>query len=424
MKILQIEGTGCNLEGIAKSDGKIYFVPYALCGESVEVISSKQSSKFETVSKFQLLQKSHQRTEPKCKYYGCCGGCQIQHTNYKNELLLKQNLVKNNLKKFKIETDVKETVYCENQYNYRNKVTFFVSDGKLCLKDVNNQNIQIDRCEIIDENINKILPIIDEYLLSIKILNIFIKSVIIRYINNKYLILFVISKKLNFDFLIKILTKNKINFGLFYSINNKNNSNIPSSDYSLVQGIEDIEITENNIKYKINPYSFLQVNNSVKSKLYESVLNNISPNEVVADCYSGSGLLSAQICQKANWVYAIEIDKLASGICSQLAKVNKLKNLISINGDCSVEVPNLCKKEEISTIVLDPPRKGCERVVLESIINQNSVKKLIYISCNSATLGRDLQIILENSDFKIQSITPFDMFPKTANIETLVVLSK
>lgn len=424
MKKIELFATGCNLEGIAKDDGKIIFVPYAINGEVIDIKSSINNSKFETVTDFNLIEKSQYRCKPKCKYYGKCGGCQSQHIEYDYEKILKQEMVKNNLKKFKIDTKVSETVPSDSDYNYRNKITLSVDGENLCLKDINNKNIPIDRCEIVDENINKLFPIIKSYLINLKILSSFIKSVIIRYINDKYLILFVITKKINFDFLIKNLIKNKIDFGLFYSINSKNNSNIPTTDFYNEYGIDSIPVIENNIAYSVNPYSFLQVNNAVKTKLYAKVLNCLDTDEVVADCYSGSGLLSAQICKKAKQVYAIEIDKLASEISNKIAKMNNLKNLKSINGDCKNEVPKLCKNIKIDTVILDPPRKGCEKTVLETIIKQPNLKKIIYISCNSATLGRDLQIILQNSNFNIASVTPFDMFSKTANIETLVVLKK
>ena len=149
---------------------------------------------------------------------------------------------------------------------------------------------------------------------------------------------------------------------------------------------------------------------------------------VVVDAYSGAGLLSAIISKNAKYVYGIEIVEKATENANKLASDNQITNMTNINGDCANELPILVEKltsqnENNLAVVLDPPRKGCDERVLESI-KQVLPQKIIYVSCNSATLSRDLKMLLSGENYQIESITPFDMFPQTCHVETMAVLTK
>jgi len=199
-----------------------------------------------------------------------------------------------------------------------------------------------------------------------------------------------------------------------------------SDNFKLLYGEPVQSLTDFGIMYEISPYSFMQVNRDMQNIIYQEILDNIDKNAVVIDAYSGAGVLSAVISKKCEKVYGIEIVKDATKNANKLVELNKIENLKNINGDCSVELPKLVNKlkaqgEQNINIILDPPRKGVSKEVIQAIIKCQT-NKIIYLSCNPATLARDLKDLAPN--FKIKSIQPFDMFPQTRHIETLVVLEQ
>ena len=175
------------------------------------------------------------------------------------------------------------------------------------------------------------------------------------------------------------------------------------------------------IAYQVNNRSFLQVNNEVKNKIYSKIISEINYAKNVCDAYSGAGLLSAIVAKNAENVYGIEIIPEANINAEELKKQNGLKNLTNICGDCSKVLPTLAKqlKSDFS-LILDPPRKGVDKVVCDAII-ASEPKQIIYLSCNPATLARDLNLLKDK--YEIEFVQPYDMFPQTANIETLVKLN-
>ena len=181
------------------------------------------------------------------------------------------------------------------------------------------------------------------------------------------------------------------------------------------------------MKNKINNQSFLQVNDDVKKMMYQKIFEEIE-NETVIDAYSGAGLLSAMISKHAKEVFGIEIVKEATILADNLKKLNNINNLVNINGDCSIELPKLISKltdEQIKnlSVVLDPPRKGCDKKVIDAIL-EVLPNKIIYMSCDPSTLSRDLNLLLSTKDYNIKYIQPYDMFPQTKHIETIAVLIK
>ena len=162
----------------------------------------------------------------------------------------------------------------------------------------------------------------------------------------------------------------------------------------------------------------MQVNNNIKHKMYDAVLSEIGGG-VVVDAYSGAGLLSAILSKQAKQVYGIEIVDDAVKSADELVKANDIKNLKNICGDTAIELPKLANKLDKYTLVLDPPRKGCDGKVLETIL-KSIPDKIVYISCNPSTLARDLSIL--KGKYDIVSITPYDMFPQTCHVETLAIL--
>ena len=430
--IVKIEDFGSNGEGIAKIDGFTVFVPFAIVGEEVEIVIILIKSTFAIGKVLNIIKSSPNRVEPKCPYFKKCGGCQLQHMNYLLQLDYKRNFVQNCMNKYySNDANVENCVPSVNVYNYRNKFAFPVQkiDGKICvgMYRINSHDfIKIDDCAIQTDCKNAIDAFVDwanEY--NVEVYNESekqgVRHIIARIYNNDLLFVVVSTKKMQkFDKLYEKLSKNYNIVGLINNINTKNNNVIIGDKDYVVYGENKLSICENGINYTINSHSFMQVNNEIKTKLYDAILNNIQKDDIVIDAYSGAGVLSAMMAKKCQKVYGIEIVKEAVDDANMLKRNNNLRNLENLCADCAVAVPEIVNKSNANVIVLDPPRKGCDKNVAQTV-NNSGANKIIYVSCNPATLARDLNYL---NNYEIVCVTPYDMFPQTANVETLVILNK
>ena len=435
---LTIQNYGCNAEGVAVFDGQVVFVPYSLIGEQIDVTIIKQTSKTNLAKIDNIITESDKRITPLCPYFSKCGGCQLQHTAYPNALKIKTAIVQNAITKIgKIPFEISNCVECENQYHYRNKMAMPINPKtkKLGMYRPDSHNIvDIDTCPLQKEKNNKLIHVFNNYLENTTN-TIFddstkkglLKSIVARELNDKFLVTVVINgKKLNdADMLWNMLCKNFENVGLSLNINQLCNNVILTEQFVQLYGVDKISLNEFGIDYQIDNQSFLQVNDEIKHKIYTKIFDEVK-DDVVIDAYSGAGLLSAMIAKHAKKVYGIEIVKPATQSADKLKMQNKIENLTNINGDCAVELPQLLNKlspNENFTIILDPPRKGCDKKVVEAIINAKP-NKIIYLSCDPSTLARDLNLIYQTGIYNIKSIQPYDMFPQTKHVETLAILTK
>lgn len=437
---VKINNYGCNGEGVAIFNNQVVFLPYTLINEQVTATIINDKSKFAIGKPVDIQNTNEYRTTPPCPYFTKCGGCQLQHCSYSHSLLIKQNVVQDAISNIgKINFNVSPVIPSNLIYNYRNKLAMPINPKtkKLGMFRTNSHNIvDIEHCLLQKEQINKLIKVFNKYLQNTKT-SIYndqtktgvLKHLVAREINNALLITVVINANDLKDKkdLVDLLKQNFDNFGLSININKLNNNVILTNDFKNVYGLEYIDITENDINYSINNQSFLQVNDYIKNQIYSQVFNQIKDG-VVVDAYSGAGLLSAMLSKHAKKVYGIEIVKPATKSANQLKQNNKIQNLININGDCAKELPLLLDtlssedKQNLS-IVLDPPRKGCDKTVLQSILQTNP-QKIIYISCNPSTLARDLNTLTQDNKYIIQLIQPYDMFPQTKHVETLAVLTR
>ena len=422
MKIIDL---GINGEGVGKEDGKVFFVKNALPEEDVEIEVLKENKNFSFAKATKIKTKSPDRVDPLCPYFGICGGCQLQHLAYEKQLEFKRGLVKNTLKKVgEIETDVDLTIPSDEIYFYRNKSVFpFYVDAKVLsigmFEESSHNLVDITECKIAKQGINKILKISREYFKSNK--NFALKYLVVREINNKFLITIVASKNIKLEAYAAKLKENNIDFSLNLNVNKVDDS-ILSNNYINIYGENLIRLNEFDLKTSVNSASFMQVNDSIKQRLYIFVLNEIDKNSNVVDAYCGAGLLSGMIAQKSKYVYGVEISKDAIQRANKLIEDNNIKNATFICGDCKDEIPKLLKNiEDDFTIILDPPRAGCNQLVLNSVIDTKP-SKIIYVSCNPITLAKDLKILTK--EYQIKKVQPFDMFPQTSNVETVVILQK
>lgn len=425
----EIERYGTNGEGIALRDGKIVFIPKALCGESVEADLIKENKNF-CIAKLNCVNsESKNRIKPVCPYYLDCGGCDLLHANYTEQLEIKKQIVKNNLSKFAgYNGEIKDVFPSDKVYCYRNHITFAVSQkGALgFFKNSTHEVIPVKYCYLADDVINKCIDIFNTYFFDNHLFGYNyktgkgkVKQVDIKFLNNQLLITIVATTNClpNVEQLFVRLNLLKVKYGVYISVNCANNTLI-YGNLKHIYGIKTINSTENGVESFVSSFSFLQVNNYIKTQIYNEICDNVC-GDVILDAYAGRGVLSAMLSKKAKKVYAIEIVEDACMDAQKMLAYNKIDNVEYICDDVEHAVTNL--KEKIDSIILDPPRKGVSRNALESIVNLDS-KKLVYLSCSSDTLGRDLKILMNN--YKVVLVQPYDMFPNTANIETLVVMEK
>lgn len=413
--LVEIKNLGMNAEGVANIDGKILFIPNCLTGEKVECNIVKDFGNYAQCEIKNIVQKSPNRTTIACPYYFSCGGCSLQHMNYSEQLSFKQNLVKNTIKKIaNIDCSVNQTVGCEKPFNYRNKISLSVANSKIGFKSkASDQVVDVDFCLLADEQINKTIKVIKEYLANNKIPS--AKNIVIRHLEGQTLIAIVCYKNEDLNNLNAFISQHINNYGLFLVLNNRKDSVVLTNKIKHVGGLKNISLT-NPLNLCLRLDSFYQTNSIIQNKLYQHILDQISNQDVVVNGYSGAGVLSALVAKKAKNVFGIEINKTAHCDAENLKKCNKISNLTNICGDF---FKNYKKLEHFNTVILDPSKKGCGKAVMQQIKN---VDKIIYVSCNPIALAKDLREIL--STFKIESVQPFDMFPNTVSVETCVVLKR
>ena len=432
-----IDRLGINGEGIAAKNGKVIFIPYALPGEKVKVHIINDKNSFLIGKIVQIYNQSEDRCDAKCPYYQKCGGCDIQHIKYEKQLDLKRKIVEDTIKKIaKIDCKVNDVIASENQFRYRNKFAFPVQDDggqiKIGMYQKNSHRvICIDDCLLQSENTKLILKLFSEYMTENKISAYnetthkgIIKHIVVRENPSGFILTVVVTDKNfnNFGPLIFKLKNHFNNFGIVKNVNKLGNNVIFGNIDENIYGVNELEFNEFKVKYAVDNRSFLQVNNEVKNKIYSKIIEVVGNENYVIDAYSGAGLLSSILAKNCGNVYGVEIVKEATENANKLKKLNNLNNLTNINGDCAVIIPELIKKQNNDfTVVIDPPRKGIDKSVLDAL-TLALPSKIVYLSCNPATLARDLLTLKDY--YNINFIQPYDMFPQTANVETLVSLSK
>ena len=405
---IDINDYGYDCEGVGRrEDGKVCFVPYTIKGERVLAKEIEEEKSFVRCKCEEVKKKSDKRVKPLCPYFEVCGGCNLQHVCYDEELLIKKEVLSKQLCKAGYKGEIK-VERSENEYFYRNKIKLFRAEKGLGLKKpASNEVVVIEDCVIAEKDLGRAIKGVQTFVRAQNLLG-QLKEVTLKCQGDDVLVWFNFEKdvKVSFQGLQIMLGYGS---GIFVSVGN----DIPHK----VLGAENLTFKENGIDAKMKVNSFRQVNTPVADKLYDLVLKNIKVGDVV-NAYSGAGLLTGMIAKK-NRCYGIEIGVAEHNDAERLKRDNSLGKMFNFLGDVGRVLPKVLSKN-IKTVVLDPPRKGCDKRVCE-ILDNSGVERIIYISCDSATLTRDLQRL---KNYKISSATLFDMFPKTSNMETLVVLDK
>lgn len=439
----EIIDSGMNFEGIAKSEGKTVFIPGAIISEKVNAKIIKDTSSYSVAKLDNVVKRSTYRVEPICKSFPKCGGCSSLHIDYDFQLLLKNKMVENCLNKQKVKYGkLNSTIGMGMPYYYRNKVQYPV-------RNINGENkigFYLNRSHQIIENEccfiqNLVIDMLAKSVFDVLINLGFsgydeirkegqIKHILIRrgYHTGKIMLVIIVSaddvaKDKRFEKMTKtILEKNSNISSIFINVNNTDTNEILGDSLYKIYGDQYICDYIGTYKYFISPKSFFQVNTLQAEVLYYTLKENLNlnGNETLFDLYSGVGSIGIFLSDKVNRIFGIEIEKEAVLMANLNIKENNIKNAEYIAGsveDKIVEFKN--RKIKPDVIVVDPPRKGLDEKSIEYIIGFKP-EKIGYVSCNPATMARDLKL-LENY-YEIISITPVDMFPNTSHVECVCVL--
>ena len=440
--IVEIIDNGFEGEGIAKINDFTIFIPGAIKGEKVKILIVKLLSSYAFGKILEILKKSENRIEPDCKTYKRCGGCNLRHIKYQETLKLKQNAVQSLVDKtLKNKIKVKETVGMENPYYYRNKVQYPVGidkNGKPQIGVFANRSheiIPIEKCFIQNEKSEEIAKYIFELWNenNYTIYNEETRKGLLRHIviktgikTNQYMCILVVNGQ-GFDnekeFASEIANKYKEITSIIVNSNMKNTNVILGLENRTIFGKGYIEDKLGEYIFKISPLSFYQVNPIQAEKLYNLGIEkaNITKDDVVFDLYCGIGTISLFMSKYAKKVYGIEIVEEAIKVAKENSKINNVDNIEFIAGDVEKALSNIIYDRKIipDIVMVDPPRRGLDNTSVNNILKIKS-KRLVYISCNPATLARDLAKLEEV--YEVKEIIPLDMFPFTSHVECVATL--
>ena len=446
---VMIEDIGTDGEGIGKIDGFTLFIKDAVLGDEVEAKIMKAKKNYAYARLEKVLSPSPFRVEPKCQFHKQCGGCQIQAMDYAKQLEFKHNKVRNNLIRIGgldaeyVDCIMEEPVGMEIPFYYRNKAQFPFGKSK---EGKTITGFYAGRTHSIIENTDCALGVAENKIILEKILKYMeeekaapyeeethkglLRHVLIRkgFATGQLMVCFVINgKKLpSEDKLIKSLLEVEGMTSISVSINTQKTNVIMGKEIRLLYGKEQIEDEIDGITFKISPLSFYQVNPVQTERIYSQALKyaDLNGDEIVWDLYCGIGTISLFLARKAKHVYGVEIVPQAIDDAKENAARNGIENVNFYVGKAEEVLPEKYEKEGIfaDVIVVDPPRKGCDEDCLSTMV-QMQPKRIVYVSCDSATLARDVKYLGEQG-YKLKKARIFDNFSQSVHVETVVLLSR
>lgn len=444
-----IEDMGTDGEGIGKINGYTLFVKDAVIGDSIEAKIMKAKKNYAYAKLEKVLVPSPFRMKPKCAFYRQCGGCQIQALSYEKQLEFKQNKVKNNLIRIGgmdpkyLDVIMEEPVGMEEPFFYRNKAQFPFGknkEGKTITGFYAGRThsiIENTDCALGAEENQKILEIILRYMEEYQVEPYvetehkgLVRHVLIRkgFSTGQLMVCLVINgnRLPKEEELVKALCTIENMTSISLSRNQEKTNVIMGQDIRLLYGSPRIEDQIGGITFKISPLSFYQVNPIQTERIYSRALDyaGLTGEETVWDLYCGIGTISLFMAKKAKKVYGVEIIPQAIEDAKENAVQNGIENVSFYVGKAEEVLPEKYETEGIyaDVIVVDPPRKGCEEACLSTMVQMNP-KRIVYVSCDSATLARDVKYLRENG-YELRKAGIFDNFPQTTHVETVVLLQR
>lgn len=442
--IVNVIDNGFDGEGIAKINDFTIFIKGAIKGEKVKILVVKVLSSYAYGKIIEILEKSEYRTDEDCTTYKRCGGCSLRHINYKETLKIKQNAVQSLVNKtLKNQIEVEPTLGMENPFHYRNKLQYPVGvnrDGVPVMGVFANRTheiIPIKKCliqnELAEQVAKEVFTFIKENNISVyneKTGKGLIRHIIVKIgVKTNELMCIIVINGNNIPKekeLVKVITSKFNNVkSIIKNINTKNTNVILGNQNISLYGNGYIQDKLGKYLFNISPMSFYQVNPVQAEKLYNLGIEGakLSKDDVVFDLYCGIGTISLFMADYVKKVYGVEIVAEAIDMAKENAKLNNVNNTEFIAGDVEKVLDGLINIQKVipDVIMVDPPRRGLDNTSINNILKIKP-QRLIYISCNPATLVRDLAKL--EDIYEIQSIKPVDMFPFTSHVETVALLVK
>lgn len=440
--IVKIVDNGIGGEGIAKIENFSVFIPGVIKGEKVKIKILKVLSSYSFGKVIEILEKSADRVVPDCSTYLRCGGCNLRHCKYEKTIEMKKKSVENTLTKAIGKTiSVDEVLKMDEPYYYRNKLQYPIGLDKEnnpvmgVYAERSHLIIPTNDCKIQDKLCQKVANFIFEFIKQNKIqvynentLKGSIRHIIIRIgkRTNEVMVTIVTNTKefpKEKELVNSLISEFKEIKTIAKNINSQNTNVILGNQTEIIYGEGYIEDYLENKKFKISPMSFYQVNPIQTEKLYSKAVEyaKLSGNETIFDLYCGIGTIGIFASDKVKKIYGIETIPEAIEDAKENARINNIENSEFYSGDVERVLPELIKNKKLfaDVIFVDPPRKGCDKKAINTIL-QVAPKRIVYVSCNPATLGRDIKLLEEKYDLKKLAIC--DMFCFTYHIESIALL--
>jgi len=411
--------------GVAKIDGLVIFVHGALKGEKItaKILSVKKGYGFAKVEEVLVLSK--ERVTPLCKFFPKCGGCGLQHMSYKEELDFKKGLIKG----------ASEIVPSLAEYHYRNKCALPVRKGKSgeiligFFRKKSHEVVDINECVLQNNPIRELVAGLKSWMQENNILPYSeeshtgdIRQITLRVLENQTIVTLVGTKKnlhvLSFAKVLQNIYGE--NFALYYNYHPDKSNVIYGKDFVFVAG-NDKAVVIDGLAMSVHPAGFFQVNDSVREKMFAYVKSLVAETKAktVIEAYAGQGVLACKLSKSVDKAIAIEICAESITAGKEMAKQNGITNIEYILGDCGQKLGKVLERVEQPVLIVDPPRSGLCTKTLKAI-KDSLPPFVLYISCNPNTLTRDLNELLPY--YNLTHKKGFDMFPRTANVETVVML--
>lgn len=445
---IEIEDIGEEGTGIGKIEGYTLFVKDAIIGDTVSVKVMKTKKNYGYAKLDKVLTPSSFRVKPKCKCYQQCGGCQIQAMSYEQQLVYKQKKVHNHLVRIghfdsTFITSVTEPIVgMEQPYRYRNKAQYPVGTDKeghivtgfyagRTHSIISNTDclLGVEKNKYILETIMKFMEEHHVTAYDEKNNQGLVRHILIRtgFFSNEIMVCIVINGTSipEEKTLVKLLSQIENMTSVSVSTNTENTNVIMGTKIRVLWGQSFITDRIKDISFQISPLSFYQINPVQTEKLYLKALEyaQLTGNEIVWDLYCGIGTISLFLAQKAKKVFGVEIIPEAIEDAKKNAFINRIENVEFFVGRAEEVLPQQYEKNNVKAdvIVVDPPRKGCDQICLDTMIKMQP-KRIVYVSCDSATLARDLEYLCKEG-YVVSKICPVDQFAHTVHVETCVLLS-
>lgn len=446
-QIKEVEITDVNYmgKGVSKIDDLVVFIDGAIEGDKAEIKIIDIKKNFALGKLLKIKKPSRSRIKPPCQSYEKCGGCQLMHYDYNEQLIYKKKRVKSELKRANISIDdinIFDTLGMDDPFRYRNKTAFAVSkkNNEIIIGPYEQgtyNTVDISSCKIQSKEADDAVKLFKELMVKYNIEPFdkktkkgFIRNIVIRNNSQNELMFIIVTDTEYFpkkkDIVKDLSTQIKSIKTIVQNINSKNTNVVMGYKNFVLYGEGTLKDNIGDLQFTISPETFFQINPIQTEKLYNTAINyaDLKENEICFDIYCGIGTISLLAAKKAKKVYGIEMVEQSIKNAKENAKKNNIDNAEFFAGTAEEILPKLHKEKNIKAdcIIVDPPRKGCEKEVIDTMIQINP-EKIVYVSCNPSTLARDIKL-LEDGGYKLSKVQPVDMFPWTVHVECVVLIEK